>query len=132
MGSVGYLLDTHTFLWATHDDARLSESAKMAMNDRNTQKFISAASAYEIMNKYRLGKLPDFAYVAENYFEILRSLGAYELPINSQHAHFAGKLDWDHRDPFDRLLAAQAFSVNLVLITNDSAFDSLTWLNVLW
>ena len=132
MGSVGYLLDTHTFLWATHDDARLSQLAKEAMNAKSMQKFVSAASAYEIMNKYRLGKLPDFAYVAENYFEILRSLGAYELPINSQHANFAGKFDWMHRDPFDRLLAAQTSIENLVLISNDSAFNSLPWLNVLW
>ena len=71
MGTVGYLLDTHTFLWATHDVAKLSEPAKMTMNDKSTMKFVSAASAYEIMNKYRLKKMPDFAYVAKNYFEIL-------------------------------------------------------------
>ena len=132
MGSLGYLLDTHTFLWATQDDARLSELAKETMCDKNTHKFVSAASAYEILNKYRLGKLPDFAYVAENYLEILVRLGAYELPINSRHAHFAGKFEWSHRDPFDRLLAAQAFTENMILITNDSAFDSLPWLSVLW
>ena len=130
MGFVGYLLDTHTFLWAAQDDLKLSELAKNAMNDKNIQKFVSAASAYEVMNKFRLGKLPDYGYVAENYFEILRSLGAYELPISMRHAHFAGKFDWSHRDPFDRLLAAQAFIENLVLITNDTAFNSLPWLNV--
>ena len=130
MGAVGYLLDTHIFLWAAQDDAKLSKFAKKAMCDKNTQKFVSAASAYEILNKHRLGKLPDYAYVAENYFEILRSLGAYELPVNMRHAHFAGKFDWSHRDPFDRLLAAQAYTENLVLITNDKAFDSLPWLKV--
>ena len=132
MGSVGYLLDTHTFLWATQDDARLSEPAKMAMNDKKTQKFISAASAYEITYKYRLGKLPGYVYVEENYIEILRNLGAEELPIKTQHAYLAGKMDWEHKDPFDRFLAAQAYSENMVLITNDSAFQSLHWLTVLW
>ena len=102
------------------------------MKDKGTKKFVSAASAYEIMNKYRLKKLPDFAYVAENYFEILRNLGAYELPISSQHANFAGKFEWSHRDPFDRLLAAQAYKEDLILISDDAAFDSLPWLNVLW
>lgn len=132
MGTVGYLLDTHTFLWATYEVAKLSDPAKMAMNDKNTQKFVSAASAYEIMNKYRLKKIPDFAYVADNYFEVVRALGAFELPINSRHAHLAGKLEWSNRDPFDRLLAAQAFTEKLALITSDRAFDSLFWLNVLW
>ena len=130
MGTINYLLDTHIFLWATQDDSKLSEHAKKAMYDENTQKFVSAASAYEIMNKYRLGKLPDYSYVVERYFEILSNLGAYELPINMRHAHFAGKFDWSHRDPFDRLLAAQAYIENLVLITDDAAYDSLPWLKV--
>ena len=130
MGALGYLLDTHTFLWAAQDDLQLSKLARKAMKDKKTRKFVSAVSAYEIMNKYRLGKLPNYSYVIENYFEVLRSLGAYELPINMRHAHFAGEFDWSHRDPFDRLLAAQAFIEKFVLITNDKVFDTLPWLNV--
>ena len=84
------------------------------------------------MNKHRLGKLPEYLYVAENYFEILDRLDAIELPISARHAHFAGKFEWVHRDPFDRLLAAQAFTDNLTLITNDSAFEELSWIKVLW
>ena len=68
---------------------------------------------------HRIGKLPDYAYVAENYFEILYKLGVNELPISTRHAYFAGNFEWAHRDPFDRLLAAQAATDNLTLITND-------------
>ena len=132
MGAVKYLLDTHTFLWTAHDDAKLSEPAKKALTDTSAQKFVSAVSAYEIMNKYRLGKLPEYKYVAENYFDILREVGADELPINTRHTHFAGKFEWVHRDPFDRLLAAQAVTDNLILITNDPVFQELSWITVLW
>ena len=59
-------------------------------------------------------------------------LDTKELPVTTHHAHFAGKFEWTHRDPFDRLLAAQAYMENLTLITNDSAFDTLPWLHVLW
>ena len=132
MGTVSYLLDTHTFLWAAHDETRLSDTAIKVIKDVNSTIYISAVSAYEIMNKYRLGKLPDYTYLAENYFEVLHVLGANELLISTRHTHFAGKFDWLHRDPFDRLLAAQAFTEKIVLLTNDPAFDSLPWLNVLW
>ena len=132
MGAVAYLVDTHTFLWAVQKDVKLSNPAKKAMNDPNTQKFISAVSAYEVMYKQQLGKLHEYDEVANNYFSFMKKLGVTELPINSKHTHFAGKLVWAHRDPFDRLLAAQAFTENMVLITNDSIFDTLSWVSVLW
>jgi PIN domain nuclease of toxin-antitoxin system len=132
MGTVGYLLDTHTYLWSAHDDTRLSNPAKKALADTSAPKFVSAASAYEVMNKYRLGKLPEYKYVAENYFDILLEVGVDELTISTRHTHFAGKFEWTHRDPFDRLLAAQAFTDNLTLITNDPVFHELSWITVLW
>jgi len=132
MGAVNYLLDTHTFLWAIQKDVRLSDEAKKAMNNPTAQKFVSAVSAYEIMYKHKLGKLPEYDDVANNYFEFLRKFGADELPIDMRHAHFAGKFEWTHRDPFDRLLAAQAVSDNLTLITNDPVFGELSWVAVLW
>jgi len=132
MGAVKYLLDTHTFLWATHDGAMLSRAVVSIIENPTTQIFVSAVSAYEIMYKYKLGKLPGYAYVAENYFDILRELGADELPINTRHAHLAGKIEWAHRDPFDRFLAAQAAIDNLCLITNDSAFQELERVDSLW
>ena len=132
MGALGYLLDTHTFLWVAYNDARLSDTAKNAIKDKDAHIYVSAVSAYEIMNKYRIGKLPEYAYVAENYFEIFNELGADELPISMKHTHFAGKFEWTHRDPFDRLLAAQTAVDNLTLITNDPAFSELSWIKVLW
>jgi len=132
MGTVGYLLDTHAFLWAVCDSRRLSESARKIVSDTDAPLFLSAASAYEITNKHRIGKLPGYAHIAENYLEVLSKFGAEELPISTKHAHYAGEFEWDHRDPFDRILAAQAFLDNLTLITNDPAFRFLPWITFLW
>jgi PIN domain nuclease of toxin-antitoxin system len=132
MGVVKYLLDTHTFLWVALDDSRIPETAKKAINNKRAIIFVSPVTAYEIMNKYRLGKLPEYAYVAENYLDVFHRLGAEELLISTKHLHFAGKFEWSHRDPFDRMLAAQASVDNLTLITNDPAFQELPWVNVLW
>ena len=111
MGTIKYLLDTHTFLWAVRESHKLSENAHKIVTNKSIQKFVSAVSAYEIMNKYRLGKLQDYMNVAENYFYVLNEFGASKLPINEQHTYFAGKFEWGHRDPFDRLLAAQALFI---------------------
>ena len=132
MGTVGYLLDTHTFLWAVQKDVKLSGNSREKIEDMNSPLFVSAVSAYEIMNKYRIGKLSEYEYIAENYFDIIHKLGAHDLPVTARHMHFAGKFEWTHRDPFDRLLAAQAFTENLTLITNDPAFQTLPWVDVLW
>jgi len=106
MGAVKYLLDTHTFLWATRYDKRLSNESLKIIEDANVPIFVSAVSAYEITYKHQLGKLPGYAHVAENYFDVLERLGVNELSISARHAHFAGKFEWAHRDPFDRLLVA--------------------------
>ena len=84
------------------------------------------------MYKHKLGKLPEYVYVAENYFSILREFNVDELPVNTRHAFYAGKIDWAHRDPFDRLLAAQAITDNLTLITNDLVFKELAVVNTVW
>ena len=96
------------------------------------QIFVSSVSAYEIMNKHRVGKLPGYDKVVKNYFKILNELEVEELPIKGKHAYFAGEFYWAHKDPFDRLLAAQATLEDMTLITNDAAFSSLSWLNILW
>jgi len=132
MGVVKYLLDTQTFLWAVRESIKLSVSAKKAIEDENSEIFVSPITAYEIMNKYRIGKLPEYAYVAENYLEILQNFGAEELLISTKHLHFAGKFEWSHRDPFDRMLAAQAFTENMTLISSDPEFKALPWLSRLW
>ena len=111
---------------------KLSNTALAILEDNNVSLFVSAVSAYEIMYKHKIGKLPGYDYVAENYFDILTKLGANELPINARHANFARKFEWAHRDPFDRLLAAQASIENMTLITNDDAFSSLSWIDIIW
>ena len=132
MGTIGYLLDTHTLLWVLRGKEKLGACALKAILDQKSQKFVSAVSAYEIIYKHKIGKLSEFDDVAKNYFEYLKTLEAIPLPIYDYHAHLAGMFDWQHRDPFDRLLAAQASLENLTIITNDSAFETLSWVKVLW
>ena len=133
MGGVnGYLLDTHAFLWAIQDADKLSVASRKVIEKLDSKLFLSAISAFEIANKHRIGKLPQYSYIVENYAEIVRKLMVSELPVSSAHAFFAAKFEWDHRDPFDRILAAQASMEDLVLITADSVFDSLAWIKTLW
>jgi len=132
MGAISYLLDTHTFLWTVRGSKNLSDIAIKIIEDPSVTIFVSAASAYEIMNKYRIGKLSEFEDVAKNYYNFIKKLRAESLPITAQHAYLAGEFEWAHRDPFDRLLAAQAAVNNLTLITNDPMFLELSWIKVLW
>jgi len=132
MGAVKYLLDTHALLWAIGKGSKLSEAAMKVIRDEDAPKFVSSVTAYEIMNKYRLGKLVEYGIIAENYFIFLSDLGIAELPITAHQAHFAGDFEWEHRDPFDRLLAAQTVLGKFTLITNDPAFDQLPWVKTLW
>ena len=132
MGTVGYLLDTHTFLWAVSDSRKLGEGAKRVIGGADAPLYLSTVSAYEITYKHHIGKLPNYAHVAENYLDILKKSNACELSISTKHACYAGEIEWDHRDPFDRILAAQAFVDNLTLISNDPAFIELSWVTVLW
>ena len=132
MGNVTYLLDTHTFLWSVRESNRLSDKAKSIITDKSIQKFVSAVSAYEVMYKHHIGKLKEYEGIAENYLDLLGTFGATKLSIDTEHAHFSGKMDWSHRDPFDRMLAAQAFTEKMTLITNDPAFNDLPWLSLLW
>lgn len=92
---------------------------------------VSAASAWEIATKWRLGKLSHAGQVVHNYPQVLNALAASELPINGQTARSAGLLDGDHRDPFDRLLAAQAMASDLVLVSSDPAFRLFPGLELL-
>ncbi|MDR1538190.1 MAG: type II toxin-antitoxin system VapC family toxin [Clostridiales bacterium] len=117
---------------SVQEDGKLSEPARSVVERLDTPLFLSAVSAFEIANKHRLGKLPGYSYVVDNYHLIARKLEAAELPISAAHAHFAAKLDWGRQDPFDRILAAQAHLESLVLITPDSVFSSLPWISVLW
>jgi PIN domain nuclease of toxin-antitoxin system len=129
-----YLLDTHTFLWASYRPVnfKLSKHAKDIMEEKESELFISAISLFEILNKYRLGKLTEYKIVVENITDALVGLEAKELPLSWEHARLAGGLDWTHGDPFDRLLAAQTQMEDMTLITCDKAFDSAPGVVTLW
>ena len=126
-----YLLDTHSFLWFINGDEQLSGKAKNAIADPDAIKYISIASFWEIAIKVNLGKLSlDMAYqdlrqqVVANGFEI--------LPITFEHTIELLSLDLHHRDPFDRLIIAQALSENLVVISKDGNFSRDNKLQLLW
>lgn len=111
------LLDTHTFLWAVDDSPRLSAGARGAIRDGNNMVFVSAATAWEISIKAAIGKLtiPQGGYLDE-----LRLHRFTPLHITAEHALAVAGLPPHHKDPFDRLLIAQAQIENLTLVTEDS------------
>jgi len=116
------LLDTHTLLWWQQDDPRLSGPARAAIGDPERRVFVSAASAYEIALKAARGRL-HLPGLPDRWFRRrVRDNGFMVLAISSSHALAAGALSLAHRDPFDRLLIAQAQEEALVLITADPAF----------
>ena len=117
------LLDTHAFLWWVIDDRRLSQAARRATADDDNDLLVSAASAWEIATKHRIGKLPEAEALAGNIAGAIALEGFEELPISAGEAARAGALPGPLRDPFDRMLIAQALSRNLVLISNESLFD---------
>ena len=118
------LLDTHTFLWWLDGDRRLSRRARNLIADDDHTVLVSAASAWEIATKVRLGKLPGAIEVAAELPAILRQQNFEPLPITVVHALRAGNLPGPHRDPFDRMLIAQAQDEDLALVSNERVFDA--------
>jgi PIN domain nuclease of toxin-antitoxin system len=118
------LLDTHTFLWWLVGDNALSAKARTAIANEDNGIFISAASAWEISTKHRIGKLPDVAAIVADIDGAIIRQGFIGLPISPRHGQVAGALPGPHRDPFDRILIAQAMLENLVLVSNEQPFDT--------
>ena len=127
-----YLLDTHVVLWALTDPARIGRTAREVIENRSARLVVSAVSAWEIATKHRLGKLPQADVLLGAYSKHLDRLGVIRLPVSEDHALLAGRLDWNHRDPFDRMLAAQAMVESLVIITGDPAFAGCPGVPTLW
>jgi PIN domain nuclease of toxin-antitoxin system len=117
------LLDTHALLWWLDGDPSLSMAAQQAIADPDNEVWVSAASGWEITTKHRLGKLPGAGTVAADVAGCLSAQGFVELPISMEHGARAGSLPGPHRDPFDRVLIAQAMLEALVLVSNETAFD---------
>ena len=117
------LLDTHAFLWWLSGHRRLSGAARRAIEDDSNDIVVSAASAWEVATKYRLGKLPGYGAIAGDIASGIASQGFEELVITVQDAERAGRLPGPHRDPFDRVLIAQAIGNDLVVVSVDEVFD---------
>jgi PIN domain nuclease of toxin-antitoxin system len=120
---VRLLLDTYAFLWWLAGDDALSDAARRAMADEANDIFVSAASAWEIATKHRIGKLPGAAGIVADIDAVIAGQGFVGLPIGIRHGQVAGALPGPHRDPFDRMLIAQAMLENLVLVSNEQTLD---------
>jgi PIN domain nuclease of toxin-antitoxin system len=128
---VSFLLDTAALLWWLMDDARLGNSARATIQDPKSLVYMSSVSAWEIATKHRLGKLTGVEGIIAAYDTIGRGEGFRELPVASSHALRAGAWPVAHRDPFDRVLAAQSELESLVLITRDAVFGAFG-ISTLW
>ncbi len=117
------LLDTHALLWWCSEAESLSATARDAISDGNNLIYVSAVSAMEIATKFRIGKLPESQALAENFVAEIDREGFVELPLSAAHAQRGGSLAIAHKDPFDRLLIAQAQIEDLKLVSNEVLFD---------
>jgi PIN domain nuclease of toxin-antitoxin system len=115
------LLDTHALLWWLVEPEKLSSLAIAAINDPATSIFVSAASGWEIATKSRLGKLPGAEQLLQDLPSLLQQQGFEPLAVQLHHGVHAGGYRQAHRDPFDRLLAAQAELEGLQLVSVDPA-----------
>ncbi len=118
------LLDTHALIWWVAGDKSLSVRARRAIGDEDNEIFVSAASAWEVATKYRIGKLPGAGPLAVDFAREIRQQRFVAMPISLEHAQVAGALPGEHKDPFDRMLIAQAQEEKMALVSNDRVFDA--------
>lgn len=126
------ILDTHVALWALTEPDRLSTRARGALTDPSFELLCSVVTPWELSMKHRRGRLDGAGPLLAAFPEHLGRLGAFDLPISTRHALLAGRLEWGHRDPFDRMLAAQSILEGVPLVTSDRVFSTLPGVNVLW
>ena len=117
------LLDTQTQLWWLTGNLALSILARAAIEHTGNTVYVSAASAWEIAKSFRIGRLPNAAAIAADLTGVLAGEGFFSLPISLAHGQPAGAISGPHRDPFDRMLLAQAMLGDLVLMSNEQRFD---------
>jgi PIN domain nuclease of toxin-antitoxin system len=118
------LLDTHVLLWWLSGEEALSAAARSAIADADNETFVSAASAWEISIKYKQGRLPTAANFVADLDEAIAHHGFSAVPITVRHGNRAGALPLHHKDPFDRMLIAQALAESLTLVSNERLFDN--------
>lgn len=118
------LLDTHALIWWLAGDIQVPASARDAIEDHRGSAFLSAASAREIATKVRIGKLPGAAAIATDIPGVILKEGLRPFAVTVEHGQRAGALPRPRRDPFDRMLIAQAMLDNLHLVSIEHAFDA--------
>ena len=118
------LLDTHALIWWMTENPSLPESVRRLMVDKRNRVVVSAASAWEMATKVRLGRLPASSDITRNFEEYLTQAGFESLAVSAAHGIRAGLLPGPQRDPFDRMLIAQAQAENLTMVSNEVVFDS--------
>lgn len=119
-----FLLDTNAFAMALIDDPRLPDAARARMQDAD-RLAVSVISLYEIGQKVRLGKWPEMSVHIARLDQTASANGFNILPLTGTVALTAALLDWDHRDPFDRMIAAVSQQEGLPVISSDAAFDAI-------
>lgn len=117
------LLDTHTLLFWAFGSSALSRRAGALIADRSNTILVSSASAWEIATKHRLGRLPEASVLVQDMAGWFERAGLVELPMTIAHAQRAGSLHQPHRDPFDRMLAAQSLLENVPILGRDRALQ---------
>jgi PIN domain nuclease of toxin-antitoxin system len=120
-----FLIDTHVLLWWWAEPGKLSPRVIALMREPKNEVFVSAASAWEIATKHRIGKLPTGGRMIAHWQERLAADGFRELPMTSNHALRAGSLIGEHRDPFDRMLASQSLIEGMPVASIDTALSGL-------
>lgn len=119
---MAYLLDTHALIWWWLQDPKLSTAAQDAIASRSARVFVSPISALEIALKVRQGRLPGMGEPLRQFEQAVEADGMTHLPLRHDHCRTAGLMESEHRDPFDRLLAAQGLTEGLMVITKDPQF----------
>ena len=128
---MNYLLDTHAYLWWLSGDKRLPKTVRLEIFDNKDDVCVSAASIWEIATKYRIGKLPSAKGIISDIVRSIPLQGFKPLSISVEDSLRAGLLISNHRDPFDRMLIAQAQNRNLVLVSNENFFQQFD-VRLLW
>lgn len=126
------LLDTNVFLWALAEPKKLSTKARNAISKLENSVYVSPVTAYELSYKHHQGKLPSGAAIVASFGRQVAHLYAAELTVSAPHALAAGQLEWEHKDPFDRILAAQAMVEGLTLVTADQDLQAFAPVTTLW
>ena len=120
---MSYLLDTHAFFWRMREDPLLSQAAARVLDDEPGPFYLSSVTIYELTWKHQIGKLDEVSGYIDDLLLVAERNRFVFLPLTAEHAFAAARLDTTHRDPFDRLLFAQALCKDLTFVSNEKVAD---------